>query len=220
MLFALRVTVPDRPGSLAHVSGALAQLGADIVTLDVLDRGDGHATDEICVEAPDGYAEAIRRAVEGVDGAVVLAARPVGSPPDRCAALELATHLATAEDPVQTLVDGLPAALWASWCLALIGTAAGPRVVAASPSAPARATFETPWLPLDQPCRLEAAPWMPPSWRMSAGAGALELAAAPAGDAWSGVLVARQWGARFLPDELRQLGMLAGVAGARAASTV
>jgi hypothetical protein len=216
VLFALRVTLPDRRGSLAQVATSLAGVGADLVALDVVDRRDGIATDGFCVEAEDGLAEAIRRSVETVPGVIVEAIRPVGVPPDPCAPLDLASCLtAAAGNVVQVLVDGLPHAMWASWCMAVHKGVGGPQILAASGRAPARATFEAPWLPVERGRRLEPAPWMPSAWRMRAGVGSLELAVAPLGEPGTGLLLAREWGARFLPVELRQLETLAAIAGAR-----
>ncbi|MQB01701.1 MAG: ACT domain-containing protein [Actinobacteria bacterium] len=49
MRVVLRVSLPDRPGALSAVAAALSRAGADIACLDVIDRGDGIAVDDICV---------------------------------------------------------------------------------------------------------------------------------------------------------------------------
>ena len=50
MYFAVRVCLPDRPGTLAALAGALSDASANIVTLDVVDRADGYAVDDLCIE--------------------------------------------------------------------------------------------------------------------------------------------------------------------------
>lgn len=217
MLFAMRVTLPDRPGMLAQVALSLSELGADVVTLEVVQREDGLATDDICVEAGDGLAEALRRMVERVPGVAVEAIRPVKRPPDPGAPLELASRLSTGKgDAVETLVRDLPDALSASWCLALAPRPEGHQVLAASAEAPMPDRIDLPWLPLGGPERLEPAGWMPSAWRKGAGLGQLDLAGAPLSEDGAAVLLARAWGARFRAEEIRQLGHLARIAGARA----
>ena len=217
MLFTLRISLLDRPGMLALVAGGLGQIGADIVTLDVVDRGDGRATDVFCVQAREGLAEAIRRSVEGVPGAVVEAIRPVSAPPDPSSPLHLAAEMTSGdEDVLPFLVRRLPVVLWASWSMAVRVGDDEPVLLARGPGAPTGMAFDTPWLPLYEACRLPAAQWMPSPWRISASTGTLEMAAAPLGDdGTSAVLIARKWGARFLPVEVRQLGILATIAGRR-----
>ena len=47
MLMHLRMSVPDRPGMLAQITAALADVGADIRTIAVLERETGRAIDDI-----------------------------------------------------------------------------------------------------------------------------------------------------------------------------
>ena len=54
MTYLLRVAVPDRPGSLGALATALGEVGADIVSLDVVERHDGLAVDDVLVELPHG----------------------------------------------------------------------------------------------------------------------------------------------------------------------
>ena len=50
--FLLRVVLPDKPGNLGAVASALGGAGADILSVDVVERGDGQAVDDIAVELP------------------------------------------------------------------------------------------------------------------------------------------------------------------------
>ena len=52
MSYLLRLVVPDRPGILGAVATALGDAGIDIVSVDVLERGNGVAVDDIVVELP------------------------------------------------------------------------------------------------------------------------------------------------------------------------
>ena len=50
--YLLRLVVPDRPGILGAVATALGDAGVDIVSLDVLERGNGVAVDDVVVDLP------------------------------------------------------------------------------------------------------------------------------------------------------------------------
>jgi hypothetical protein len=52
-LALIRVRVPDRPGALGLVASRIGALRGDIVGIEVLDRSDGVALDELAVVLPD-----------------------------------------------------------------------------------------------------------------------------------------------------------------------
>lgn len=54
MSYLLRVQLPDRPGSLGALALALGSVGADILSLDVVDRGAGFAIDDLVVDVEPG----------------------------------------------------------------------------------------------------------------------------------------------------------------------
>jgi hypothetical protein len=45
----LRCRLPDRPGALAALAGAIGRAGGDIQAVDVVEHGDGHALDDLVV---------------------------------------------------------------------------------------------------------------------------------------------------------------------------
>ena len=49
MSFLIRVQLPDRPGMLGAVATALGAIGADILSVDVVERGSGIAVDDLVV---------------------------------------------------------------------------------------------------------------------------------------------------------------------------
>lgn len=208
MLFAMRVSMSDQPGALGALASALGRVGVNIVTLDVVDHRDGIAVDDLCVDAGDEAAlsEGLRRTAEEVRGAVVEAIKPLREP-QTTSPMHLAAAVAEATpgDALETLIEGLPNAMWASWAVA-IKKGLPPDVLHAGQGAPSMSNVETPWLPLDAPRALASAPWMPPAWRM--GRMSYEIAAAPLGDSETALLVARKHGPRFRPSEVEQLGLL------------
>lgn len=208
VLYAMRITLPDRPGTLGSVATALSVVPADIVSLGVVDRTAHYAVDEVCVEARGVLPDRLRDAVQQISGVSVETVRRIDRVPDPLAALVLADKLARRHGPPwDTLVEGLPDALTGTWAMAIEGGGGQVRTLAATAKAPTVVSLETPWLPLSGARRLELADWFPPRWRMSR----CEIAAAPLAPD-SAVLIGRPAGMPFRPAELRQLDMLAGMA--------
>lgn len=218
ILFDLRVSLPDRPGTLGALATAMGEGGANILSLDVVERENGYAVDDISVEAPAGMHDALRRAAEEVPGLVIDDVRPAEAFRDILAPMELAAKLGE-ESPgkaVRMLIEHLPDALWASWAAAVVQEPKGVKVVAVSIGAPSLADMKMPWLPLEGAHRLSTPTWMPPRW----GAGIIakigfpgpEAAVAPLFNPDSAVLVARKKGPRFRSTELHQLDCLARIA--------
>ena len=52
--YLLRVELEDRPGTLGSLAVALGSVGADILSLDVVERGPGYAVDDLVVDLPAG----------------------------------------------------------------------------------------------------------------------------------------------------------------------
>lgn len=220
MLFTLRISIPDQPGTLGTVASAFGNGGANILTLDVIEREDGFAVDDLYVEAPAGMQNPLQHAIEAVPGLVVEDVRPAEAFRDMLAAMELAAVL-TEVDPTEAvakLVENLPDSLWANWSIALVGGPGKPEVLASSIGAPSMADITTPWMPLEAPRRLATSHWtpagIPPETRDQWGQAEMQLVAAPLFDGNSAVLVGRRSGPRFRNAELRQLGQLARIAAA------
>ena len=219
MLYVLRVSLPDRPGTLGLLASELGRLPADIVSLRVVDHDSFQAVDEICVAAEGLTPDRLREGAERAPGVIVESVRRIARVPDPLAGLVLADRLARVEgDPFEVLVAGLPEALSAAWALAARVTGDGIEVVAASKDAPPPGVVDTPWLPLTGARRLPLGDWAPTNWRMHR----FELGAAPLGDPFEFVIVGRWTGMRLRPTELRQLEVLANMAvrGARMSSRV
>ena len=95
----VRIWLPDRPGALGLVASRIGSVGADIVGVDVVERGERVAVDEFAVVVPDdGRLDLMVREIEQVDGASVEEVRRVGIFPDpRLDALESAAVLCETE---------------------------------------------------------------------------------------------------------------------------
>lgn len=79
--FSVRLWVPDRPGMLGAVVGAIAELSGNVIGLEVLERSGEIAVDELMVELPErpepGTGEVLGRRLRAIDGAGVEEVRPV-----------------------------------------------------------------------------------------------------------------------------------------------
>ena len=215
MRYVLRVSLPDRPGALGEVASAVGQAGIDIVSLDVIDRTDGVAIDEIRVDG-DVAADRIRVVFEQSAGVVVEALDPVRiAHADQSPTALAAALTERPDDALQCLVDGLPSALGATWAVAVTDGPHGLEVLAGSAGAPdVPAGLRLPFLPLNRTRRLPQARWMPDAWRTS---GRVEIAAASLQAPYAAVLLGREGGPRFRDAEMRRLWELARVAVAAAA---
>ena len=208
--YLLRVQLEDRPGSLGALAVALGSAGADILSLDVVERGPGYAVDDLVVDLPNGsMPDALITAAEGISGVRVESIRPHTGLLEAHRELELIDHVAAAGNrKLQVLVDEAPRILRVGWCTVVEFTDSGPRRLAGSPGAPETQATTTPWLPISQPTALDATEdWVPQLWRDMD----TTLAAAPLGDPHTAVVLGRPGGPAFLPSEVARLGYLAGI---------
>lgn len=219
MLFTLRISLPDRPGTLGSVATAFGKGGANILTLDVVDSGSGVAVDDLLVEAPEGMQKALRIASELVPGLVVEELRPLEAFQDHMSPLELAASLSETrhrKGVLDALVERLPEALRSDWCVVLSAGDPEVNVLGSSLGAPSLSGVSSSWLPLDGPRRLPPSSWMPESWTAGPasrdGQGKFELAAAPVFDSTTVALIGRRKGPQYRNSELVEFGLLARIA--------
>lgn len=210
--YLLRVQLEDRPGSLGSLAVALGSVGADILSLDVVERGTGYAIDDLVVELPQGsMPDTLITAAENLSGVYVDSIRPHTGLLEAHRELELIDHVAAAHsraERLQVLADEAPRVLRVGWCTVARSTGAGVERVAASHGAPETQAQAAPWLPLRQATALDGtADWVPQVWRDMD----TTLAAAPLGDPDTAVLLGRPGGPGFRPSEVARLGYLAGI---------
>ena len=93
----LRVQLEDRPGSLGSLAVALGSVGADILSLDVVERGTGYAIDDLIVDLPPGaMPDMLITAAENLNGVRVDSIRPHTGLLEAHRELELIDHIAAA----------------------------------------------------------------------------------------------------------------------------
>jgi hypothetical protein len=214
--YLLRLVLPDRPGALGAVATALGTARADILSVDVIERAPGRATDDFVVEVPPGVlADSLVSAAASVDGVHVESIRPYAGQIDPHRELELLEALG--DDPhssLHLLADGVTRIFRAGWALVLDAPVAGQaRVLATGGAAPELDSVPAPWWPAGPTRRLSSEDdWVPADWSRLG----TELAVTPLGKA--ALLIGRP-ALRWFPSELVRLQHLAAIAATVAPST-
>jgi hypothetical protein len=209
--YLLRIELVDRPGSLGALAVALGSVGADILSLDVVDRSGGYAIDDMVIELPPGaMPDMLITAAESLRGVRVDSVRPHTGLLEAHRELELLDHVAAATDNttrLQVLVDEAPKVLRVGWCTVLRNSEGELQRLAGSPGTPETKADSAPWLPIERAVTLDSsAEWVPQAWRDMD----TTMAAAPLGDPHTAVVLGRP-GPQFRPSEVARLGYLAGI---------
>jgi hypothetical protein len=210
--YLLRVQLTDRPGSLGALAVALGSVGADILSLDVVERASGYAIDDLVVELPArAMPDALITAAEGLNGVRVDSLRPHTGRLEAHRELELIDHVAAAGDTaakLKVLVNEAPRVLRVGWCAVLRNSHDEIQRVAGSPGTPESQLDAAPWMPIERAAALDATnDWVPQVWRDMD----TTLVAAPLGAADIAVMLGRPGGPAFRPSEVARLGYLAGI---------
>ncbi|GHH45830.1 amino acid-binding protein [Lentzea cavernae] len=208
--FLIRVQLPDRPGTLGAVASALGEIGADILSVDVVERGSGLAIDDLVVELPSGrLPDTLITAAESIEGVEVDAVRPYAGILDTHRELELVEEIA--EEPkkgLEIFTEGVPKIIRAGWAIVVGPNGTGITRLTASSAAPETRMSDVPWFPLERATVLDGEEeWVPETWRELG----TELAATPLGKPDRVLVVGRPGGPMFRAAEVARLAHLAGI---------
>ncbi len=195
MPYLLRVELPDVPGSLGRVASAIGEAGGDIEAIEIVEKRDGFAVDDVLLEmAPGVMPDSVVSACAVLDGVSVLWINRYAAGGNLFLDLEVVESLT--EDPSTArdrLIDLLPIAFRVDWAARVSPATDGHRVVHATDAAPTVFDFG----PMSAPVRLP-------------GDDIYVECAAPFGD--DVVLLGRRGGPEFLDSELARLEHLVGLA--------
>lgn len=118
-VFLMRVSLPDRPGSLGAVAAALGTAGADINSIEIVQKSDGVAIDDFILDLPPGQLpESVVVACQGLPQVRVewISRYPAGANlQSDLEALERMT--ADPEHAAEILVEEAPVVFRAHWAL-------------------------------------------------------------------------------------------------------
>ncbi|MBM7366856.1 hypothetical protein JOC45_001548 [Gordonia hydrophobica] len=207
----------DRPGSLGMLAVQLGAIGADIRSLEVVERAEGQVVDDIVVDLPSGaLPDTLITAAEKVAGIRVDSLRPFAGVLDTHQELELIDLVAAGgKDRLQVLADNAPRVLRVSWASVISKPGGDVLRLFASSGAPETPLVDADWLPLEKAQSLDPeAAWVPQSWKDMD----TRLAAAPLANG-KALLLGRIGGPDFRPAEIARLGYLAGIISTMAKKT-
>ena len=197
MPFLMRVELPDVPGSLGRVASAIGEAGGDIDAIEIVEKRDGMAVDDVLLEmAPGTMPDSIVSACSVLDGVSVLWINRYAAGGNLFLDLEVVEALT--EDPASArdrLVVLLPVAFRVDWAARVTPASegVGAQVVHATDAAPSAYDIER----VPSPTRLP-------------GDEVYVECAAPFGDDL--LLMGRRGGPEFLDSELARLEHLVGLA--------
>lgn len=207
----MRVHLSDRPGSLGALAVALGRVGADIISLDVVERGEGFAVDDLVVDlGARALPDTLITAAEALEGITVDAIRPYAGVLDPHHELELIDEVATTarKQQLQKVADQIPRVLRVSWCTVLSNEPGTAWPMHGSSGVPETPPADFDFLPVRAAAEIDPeAPWVPQTWIDMD----IKLAAAPLGAIGKVVLVGRPGGPDFRPSEVARLGYLCGI---------
>jgi hypothetical protein len=197
MPYLLRVELPDVPGSLGRVASAIGEAGGDIEAIEIVEKRDGFAVDDVLLEmVPGVMPDSVVSACSVLDGVSVLWINRYAAGGNLFLDLEVVEALT--EDPASArdrLVDLLPVAFRVDWAARVTpgGDGVAATVVHATDAAPSAYDIQQ----ITAPTRLP-------------GDEVYVECAAPFGDDL--VLLGRRGGPEFLDSELARLEHLVGLA--------
>jgi hypothetical protein len=212
--FVIRIWLPDRPGALGQVASRVGAVPGDVVGIDILERENGQAVDELVVELPSaGLVDLLVAEVGDVDDVAVEEVRPVADArhDPRLDALEAAAQLVGADD-VEELLEAVVAhagrVVEAAWVAVtdLEGRGADEGTLVASDDAPSRAWLDA-FLTGSRAAEGGAGP-------AGSGSGAGDVVWAPLPHSGLGLVLGRE-GMRYRARERRQVAALARVVDTR-----
>jgi hypothetical protein len=195
---------------LGAIATALGYAGVDILGLDVVERADRLAVDDLTVDLPPGRPpDVLITAMESIPGVRVESVRPHSGKLDTHRELELIEEIsANHEQGLQIFADGVPRIFRAGWALVVIQEGQRAYRLAESQASPETRAGNLPWLPLTKPIVLDpSVHWVPEPWLELD----TELAAAPFAGPDKALVVGRPGGPGFRRSELARLAHLGGI---------
>jgi hypothetical protein len=205
--YLLRVELPDVPGSLGRVAGAIGEAGGDIEAIEIVEhRAEGTAVDDVLLEMAHGVMpDSVVSACNQLDGVRVLWISRYAAGGQLFLDLEVVEQLTqNPSSSYDVLVDMLPVAFRTDWAVRLMRTDSGVKQAHATSAAPDLGDEQGGWFPLHRAARLE----VDGAWQQLAE----NVVAGMPLDGEQIVVTGRRGGPEILDSELARLGHLAALA--------
>jgi hypothetical protein len=188
--FLLRVELPDVPGSLGRVATAIGEAGGDIEAIEIVEKRDGVAVDDVLLEMHDGaMPDSVVSACNVIDGVRVMWISRYAAGGNIFLDLEVVEELTA--DPGKALdrvVDLLPVAFRSDWAMRIHRSKGVLRHTDAAPD-------DLPFIEIEKAARIE-----------------VDLYAGARIDGNNVVVLGRRGGPEFVDSELARLGHLVSLA--------
>ena len=194
--YLLRVELPDVPGSLGRVATAIGMAGGDIEAIEIVEKRDGTALDDVLLEtAPGAMPDSIVSACNSLEGVDVVWISRYAVGGNLTLDLEAVEELTTAPElALDRLIDLLPDTFRVDWGARLHRVDG---ILHATNAAPEELAF----VELDGAGRID-----PPE------VSDVTVYAAARLDGNEIIVVGRRGGPEFLDSEIARLGHLGGLA--------
>ena len=195
MPFLLRVALPDVPGSLGRVATAIGEAGGDIEAIEIVEKGDGLAVDDVLLEMHGGaMPDSVVSACNALDGVQVMWISRYAAGGNLFLDLEVVEELTSKpDDALDRVVDLLPVAFRADWALSVHRSKGVLRGTDAAP-------HEFPFVEIERADRIDV------------DGDDVNLYAGARIDGNHVVVISRRGGPEFVDSELARLGHLVGLA--------
>ena len=209
MFAFVRLILDDCPGALSHAAAGIADVGGNIVWLDVVEQDGKTVVDDFVVELASTSRDELAQHLRSLSGVAVDCVRTAPDF-DLHQEIELISSLASNPRPSLDLFARLvPAIVRCDWAVVISSVGPAHVITHTSANGPRIRWVSLPWIPIEKPVVFDKGEdWIPSAWHSDA----LGLLAAPiAGNTC--VLTCRKMGPQFRPSEierLTQLGQLAG----------
>jgi hypothetical protein len=135
VLLRARVSVLDRPGSLLGMAKAIADLGGNIVDIEVLATADDHVVDDLIVDLPNNQPDLLTKELASA-GAEVLNLRKTVQVTGQRGDLDLLARVAAEPINAMPTFVSLAPSLWCADWAAIATPEAGATPLHATPGAP------------------------------------------------------------------------------------
>ena len=195
MLVLVRLILDDQPGALSRATAAIAEVGGNIIALDVVDGDGTKVVDDFVVELDCVEPRILEERLAAEPDIEVECVRPTPET-ELCLELEQISTLSANPQPSLDLLARLvPAIVRCDWAVVISSADSTVRITHTSGHGPRVRWESLPWLPLAWATALDPDEnWVPSTWQSEH----LALAAAPVNRLTS-VLASRRAGPPFRP---------------------